>query len=87
MKRILASRELPEGEYRVFEMRQLWVITCEGVPITWGVRRPSQIQEVKTLSQQRAYSSQVAADRQARLLNDRFQTDQFAIQQLIPRKA
>jgi hypothetical protein len=50
------------------------------------VRRPSQIQEVKTLSQQRAYSSQVAADRQARQLNLKFGTQDFAIQQLIPRK-
>jgi hypothetical protein len=87
MKRILTSRELPEGEYRVFEMRQLWVVTCQGVPISWGVRTPSQIREVKTLSQPRAFASQVAADRRARLLNERFQTDQFAIQQLIPRKA
>ena len=87
MKRILASRELPEGEYRIFEMRQLWVVTCEGVPISWGVRIPSQIEKVITRSEPRAFASQVAADRQARLLNDRFQTDQFAIQQLIPRKA
>jgi hypothetical protein len=87
MKRILTSLELPEGEYRVFEMRQLWVVTCEGVPISWGVRTPSQIQKVITRSEPRAFASMVAADRRARRLNERFQTDQFAIQQLIPRKA
>jgi hypothetical protein len=86
MKRILTQRELPEGEYRVFEMQQLWVVTCEGVPVSWGIRRPSQIQEVKTLSQPRAFASQVAADRQARLLNDRFQTDHFRIEQILTRK-
>jgi hypothetical protein len=87
MKRILTQRELPEGEYRIFEMHQLWVVTWQGHAISWGTRAPDQIQEVKTVSQPRAFASQVAADRQARLLNHKFATDQFRIEQILTRKA
>jgi hypothetical protein len=87
MKRILIRQELPEGEYRIFEMHQLWIVTWQGHAISWGTRAPDQIQEVKTVSQPRAFASQVAADRQARLLNQKFATDQFRIEQILTRKA